>query len=148
MSVSVRRPRLSRWVLSLEMLMCFSWLTWMFGVLVAHAFQRATGTQPVDFYFLIMLSGTLIGPLGLVVAFRTIILERPATSGTMRLLLFIPAAWTLLLYAVAMLGPVIVGLPFPLQALGPFVLMALLPAIGAAHLAWIGRALRHAPSVA
>jgi hypothetical protein len=82
---------LPRWILALEMLLCFLPLTLVFSNLVqaeAHgAFTLRAG--------LLYCSGTVLGPLGLVAAFRTIFLKPGGMSRATLAALCLLAAWTL-----------------------------------------------------
>jgi hypothetical protein len=126
--------RISRWVLSLEMLMCFFWLTWMFGALVSRGVYGFSGPLPIDRWYLMMLFGTVVGPIGLIVAFKSIVLNRPSMSWFTLAALCLPAAWTF----IAFLGQIL-SARYPVEALGGFVLFALLPALGVAHLVHLAR---------
>jgi hypothetical protein len=81
------------------------------------------------------LSLAALGPIGLIVAFRTIFLDRPSLNRVAALALCVIATWTLLAYSLHVLA-----------AAGgsagdwwrEFVLIALLPAVGIAHLSYLG----------
>lgn len=122
--------RLSRWLLSLEMLLCFAPLTFFTGVLVVVLLN---GAMPTGFA-LLSLSATAVGPIGLVAAFRVIVLGRVSLGRTTTFVLGLLAAWPLVAFSSLSIG-----------GAGPigewwreYVLIALLPAVGAAHLVLIG----------
>jgi hypothetical protein len=126
--------RISRWLLGVEMLMCFFWLTLMFAALVSRGAFGFTGRLPIDSWYVMALLGTLAGPIGLTVAFKAIVLDLPALSRTTLIALCLPVAWTL----IAMLGQVL-NARYPVEAIGAFVLFGLLPALGASHLVYLSR---------
>jgi hypothetical protein len=135
--------RVSRWVLGLEMIMCFLWLTWMFGALASRGLYGFAGPIPMDAWFFTMLSVTVIGPIGFIVAFKSVVLGRPALGRVMTAVLCVPAVWTFLAFVGQLLEragwlaarPVMIA-----EALGSFVLFALLPALGVAHLVYLSKA--------
>jgi hypothetical protein len=126
--------RISRWLLGLEMLMCFFWLTWMFGALVSRGVYGFSGPLPIDRWYVMMLFGTVAGPIGLIVAVKLIVLNRPSMNWATLAALCLPAAFTLIVFV----GQV-VGARYPVEALGGFILFALLPALGVAHLVYLAR---------
>jgi len=134
--------RASRWVLGLEMIMCFLWLTWMFGALASRGVYGFAGPLPIDTWFITMLFSTVLGPLGLVVAFKSIVLERPRLSRLTKVALFVPAAWTFLAFGTQLVtrGWLAGSNDRPLEALGLFILFAALPALGVAHLVYLSEA--------
>jgi hypothetical protein len=81
-------PRVSRWVLAVEMLCCFTPLTLLFVAVIAYF----TKFQTLE--FLLYLSGAALGPFGVIVAFKNIALNRPALSKSATLLLAMLAIWT------------------------------------------------------
>jgi len=128
MNMPTRSPLgLSRWILGAEMLLAFGPLTWLFGVVVMLDLR---GRAPGEFSAL-LISATLLGPAGLLLAARIIALPRVAPGRAARWALPGLAAWTLLVYG-AHLG----RLPSPdWRAL---MLIAVLPAIAVAHLCVLG----------
>lgn len=120
---------LSGWILGLEMLICFVPMT-LFGLAVIPAL--ATGSMPIADAMIFCLVAA-IGPMGLIVAFRTLVLRRPTSS---KLILAAICFFALL--------PI---LAFESQqtsaAMGDswreFLLLAVLPAAGWAHLVYISR---------
>lgn len=141
--MNARRHGISRWVLGLEMLMCFLWLTWMFGALMTRGVYGFTGPLPIDAWFVSMLLGTVVGPIGLMVAFKSIVLDRPALSRATIIALCVPLVWTV----IAMTGQ-FGRSAFLAEAFGAWVLFALLPTIGVTHLIYLGRPPRSAVVVA
>jgi hypothetical protein len=135
--------RVSRWVLGLEMIMCFLWLTWMFGALASRGVYGFAGPLPMDAWFFQMLTVTVLGPIGLVVAFKSVALGKRSLGRITTAVLCVPAAWTLLALGGQLLtrGSWLRSHPDQLaEALGAFVLFALLPAVGVAHLVYLSRA--------
>jgi len=132
--MNARRHGISRWVLGLEMLMCFWWLTWMFGALLSRGAYGFTGPLPLDAWYVATLLGTVAGPIGLVVAFKSIVLDRPALGRATLVALCVPAVWTV----IAITGQ-FASSAFLAEAFGAWVLFALLPAIGVSHLIYLGR---------
>jgi len=123
----------SRAILVLEMLLCFAPLTWLCVFVVANL-HRMQGDGLLG-EGLLDLSLAALGPIGLIVAFRTIFLDRPSLNRFAALALCVIATWTLLAYSLHVLA-----------AAGgsagdwwrEFVLIALLPAVGIAHLSYLG----------
>jgi hypothetical protein len=136
--------RVSRWVLGLEMIMCFFWLTLMFVALATRGLYFGfTGLLPMDEWFFTMLSITMVGPIGLVVAFRLVVLGRRLVSPVTKIVLCTLAVWPLLAFAGEILnrGSWLEGRPgAQAEALGLMVLFAFLPALGIAHLVYLSRA--------
>lgn len=115
-----------RWLLGMEMLVCFVPLT-LLGVAVIGAAVK--GVMPLPSATL-YLSVVAAGPLGLVVAFRKI-LRRNATLGRGAVVvLCIAAGWTLLGYTLQLLT----ANSTIAESWHEFIVIALLPAIGVAHL--------------
>jgi hypothetical protein len=130
--------RISRLVLAFETLVCFFPLTWMFGALASRGAYGFAGPVPMDSWFFTMLSVAAIGPIGLVIAFKSAVLGRPRLSGVAETVLCVSAAWTFLAYGGQLLGREW----YPdrvFDALGLFVMFALLPVLGAAHLVYVSR---------
>ena len=120
-------PKISRWVLVLEMLGCFTPLSlaWLAMLANLNRMQGAAG--------ILALTATLAGPVGLIVAFKVVVLNRPLLTRLVAAGLCALAAWVVLAYSLILLAE---G-----QSLGQwrdFVLMALLPALGIAHLLYLG----------
>jgi hypothetical protein len=126
--------RISRWLLSLEMLMCFIWLTLMFAALVSRGAFGFSGRLPIDTWYVMTLLGTLPGPIGLVVAFKSVVLNRRSLNRIMLIVLCLPAIWTLIAYV-----GMVLRARYPIEAIGAFILFALLPALGVAHLVHLAR---------
>ena len=133
--MNVGTLRISRWVLGLEMIMCFWWLTWMFGALVTRGFYGFAGPLPMDAWFFEMLLATVAGPIGLIVAFKSIVLGRPVLNRTTMAVLCVPVAWTVIAYG----AEFVTRGHGVLDALGLIILFALLPALGVAHLVYLSR---------
>jgi hypothetical protein len=136
--------RVSRWVLGLEMIMCFMWLSLMFVALATRGLYFGfTGLLPMDEWFFTMLSITMVGPIGFIVAFRLVMLGRPLLRPVTKVVLCILAVWPILAFAAEILnrGGWLAGRPgAQAEALGLMVLFAFLPALGIAHLVYLSRA--------
>jgi hypothetical protein len=81
-----------------------------------------------------ILSIALLGPVGLAVAFRSVVLNRPALPAAAAWALRILAAWALLadlIYLLALNGAM------SLDWWRGYILIALLPALAAAHLVYL-----------
>ena len=134
--------RISRWVLGLEMIMCFLWLTLMFGALASlGVFYGFAGPLPINALFFTMLTVSAVGPIGLVVAFKSVVLGRPSLGRVMTVVLCAAAAWTCVAFGGEILNRTwLAGRTGPQgEALDLFVLFALLPALGVAHLVYLSR---------
>mgnify|MGYP001447654838 CR=1 FL=1 len=125
--------RVSRWVLIFEMIMCFWWLTWMFGALASRGVYGFAGPLPMDAWFFQMLLATIGGPIGLIVAFKSIVLGRPVLGPVTLAVLCVPVAWTVIAYG----AEFVTRGHGVLDALGLIILFALLPALGVAHLVYL-----------
>ena len=118
---------LPRWMLALEMLMCFLPLTLVFSTVVLAGAHGGFTLQNSLLYC----SGSILGPLGLVAAFRSIFLapggmSRPTIAG-----LCLLAAWTLAAYTSQILT---FGQSHLSDWWREFVIIALLPALAVLHL--------------
>lgn len=119
-------PKISRWVLTLEMLCCFTPLTLLCLVVLANL-GRIQGAEGA-----FALTVAVAGPVGLIVAFKIVVLSRPILTRLAVAALCTLAAWVVLAYSLELLAE---G-----QAVGywrDFVLIALLPAFGIAHLLYL-----------
>jgi len=128
--MNTANSKMSRWISSLEMLVCFLPLS-LLGLAVAS--MLLTGRMPIQVALPNLLTAA-IGPIGLIVAFRMFVLQRFALSGPMITVLCIAATWTILAFAsgLAIGGNGSIG-----EWWREFVLIALLPAVGSAHLIFI-----------
>jgi hypothetical protein len=124
---------ISRWVLTLEMLIGFVPLTYLFVALAAIPLSWPGGyprgpalLRP----WLLYCSCTLVGPLGLIMAGRVVVLGRPIIGRATMILLGVLAAWT----PVAYTGQVIHDPQSMFGSWRELVLLALLPALAAAQL--------------
>lgn len=149
--------RVSKWVLTLEMALCFVpltfvWLDVLFGAsgvtnLNAEIVQRyflgsAAGVTALVIMFGVAVLGAL-GPIGLLFAFRQIALGRGIRH---RVASFALIYGTVLLGAVYVGGNVILGGPAQLVSwLGGVLLFIVLPVMGFMHLRYLGR---HSPDQA
>jgi hypothetical protein len=122
------RPGLSRWVLCVEMFCFFAMPTLgFFDVLTPPYYAPLRVTA-------FILSIALLGPIGVVVAFRAVVLNRPKLPAVAAWALRILAAWALLadlMYLLAMNGAT------ELDWWRGYILIALLPALAAAHLIYL-----------
>ena len=122
------KPGLSRWVLFVEML-CFLAMPTLgfFDVLTPPYYAPLRVT-------VFILSIALLGPVALVVAFKTVVLNRPKLPAVAGWALRILAAWALLanlMYLLASNGAM------QLDWWRGYMLVALLPALAAAHLIYL-----------
>jgi hypothetical protein len=141
--------RVSRFVLALEMALCFvpitfGWFDVMFGMsgvawLDGPTIDLYVGT-PVGVAMLAkMLVGAvirLLGPLGLVVAIRHIALGRALRRAWFSAVL---VGGPILLAAVYVVANLASGTEFSIELGGFYVLFAVLPLAGAVHLLYLGR---------
>jgi hypothetical protein len=116
---------LSRWVLALEMLVCFLPLTLLCFAIVTTAFYGFY--TPLN--AVLLCSATAVGPFGLLVTLRHGILGRAVKSRVTLPLLCALALWNLLAYTSQFAG---VG--SPLSAWREVLLCAVFPALGSFHL--------------
>lgn len=123
-------PRISRWVLVLEMLCCFTPLTLLCLATLANL-GRMQGNTGV-----LALTVAATGPIGLMVAFKVVVLNRPSLTKFVTAALCILAAWSGLAYSLHILAE-----GEPAHAWREFVLIALLPALGIFHLVYLARRL-------
>jgi hypothetical protein len=123
-------PRISRWVLVLEMLCCFIPLT-LLCLAIVENLGRMPGSTGI-----LALTVAATGPIGLIVAFKVVVLNRPSLTRFATAALCILAAWTGLAYSLHILAG-----GQPAHAWREFVLIALLPALGIFHLVYLARRL-------
>jgi hypothetical protein len=129
MSRSLRH--LSRWVLSLEMLLCFVPVTCWFEAVISSSI-RVMGWPPI---LLLLASVSLVGPIGLIVAVKTVVFGRVVGRLTTAALCVL-ALWTFASYLALSLGN-----PGELSSgWRDIVLFAVLPGLAAAHLAFMASA--------
>ena len=123
----MRSARISSWVLILEMLFCFAPLTLLCLAVIANL-GRMEGKEGI-----LALTVAAAGPIGFAVAFKVVVLKRASLSKIAIAALCILVAWTVLGYSLqigADNGPVD-------EWWRDFVLIALLPALGVAHLVYL-----------
>jgi hypothetical protein len=122
------RPGLSRWVLFVEMFCFLAMPTFgFFDVLTPPYYAPLRVT-------VFILSLALLGPVGLVVAFKTVVLNRPRLPTVAAWALRILAAWVLLadlMYLLALNGAM------DLDWWRGYILIALLPALAVVHLVYL-----------
>lgn len=136
-----------RWLLMLEMLLCLGPATAYFIFVSVSTVQSYT-LFPYQGYTLLqtgLIFGfpTLIGPIGLLSAYRTLFSRTYGPGSVLTTLLWLLAAWTLTTF-VALLVHFRIGVMAWCAMLLPF---ALLPALAVAHLAWLGSIRRRAAAV-
>ena len=119
----------SRWIMGLEMLVCFVPLTFL---LCAVLFSAARGSIPWP-HALLYGSLALTGPCGLILGLRIAVFTARAASRVTIALLAILAGWTLLAYSGQVLSNG--GIARLSEWWRDFVLIALLPALAVVHLA-------------
>ena len=121
---------LPRWVLVLEMLVCFLPLTLLFSAVVQRGFHGGFTPQAALLYG----SATILGPLGLAAALRSIFSKSAAMNRAAIAALCLLAAWTLAAYSVQLLT---FGQTHLSDWWREFVLIAVLPILAVAHVAFI-----------
>jgi len=126
--MAVGNAQISRWVLVLEMLLCFTPLTLLFLAVMANLSRMHRPDA------LFALSVTSLGPIGLTLAFKIIVLNRPWVHRFLMLTLGVIAAWSVLGYSLHML--VWSGGSFR-DGWRESVLISLLPALGLIHLVYL-----------
>jgi hypothetical protein len=126
---------LSRWVLSLEMLLCFVPVTCLFEAVVSSSI-RVMASPPTALLFA---SATLVGPLGLAIAIKTVVFRRAVSRPTSAALCVL-ALWTFASYlALSSRHPAALSSDWR-----DIVLIAVLPGLAAAHLAFMASAVPRA----
>jgi len=123
--------RVSRWIVSLELLMCFVPLTVLLGAVLYGVVQ---GSMPRP-QGLVYASCALTGPFGLIVGFRILLVRDRAASRMSIAVLAILAGWTLFTFTGAVLRND--GLARLSEWWRDFILIALLPTLAVLHLARI-----------
>lgn len=120
------RPSMSPppWLLCLEMGVCLGPLAWLFTSALA---MTGRGVMPLDFGIPLILAA-LPGPLGLLLALRTVLFKGSPVGRTTTIVLTLLAGWSVLEYT----GQIVEG-AF-LSSWRDYVLMALLPPLAVAHL--------------
>ncbi len=118
------------WVLVLEMLVCFLPLTLLFSAVVQRGLHG--GFAPPE--ALLYGSATILGPLGLAAALRSIFTPSASMSRAAILALCLLAAWTLAAYSTQILT---FGQSHLADWWQEFVLIAVLPIIAVLHVVFI-----------
>ena len=118
---------LPRWMLSLEMLLCFLPLTLVFSTVVQTGVHGGYTLQA----WLLYCSGSALGPIGLVAAFRSIFLASGGMSRATITGLCLLAAWTLAAYTSQILT---FGQSHLSDWWQEFVIIAVFPALAVLHL--------------
>jgi hypothetical protein len=121
---------LPRWVLTLEMLVCFLPLTLLFSAVVLRGIHGGFTLQACLLYC----SGAILGPLGLLAALRSIFSSSPGMSRATIAGLCLLAAWTLAAYSAQILT---FGQGHLSDWWREFVIIAVLPALAVIHLVFI-----------
>ena len=117
---------LPRWVLVLEMLVCFLPLTLLFSAVVQRGLHG--GFTPPE--ALLYGSATILGPLGLAAAFRSIFTQSASMSRAAIVALCLLAAWTLAAYSTQILT---FGQSHLSDWWREFVLISVLPVLAVLH---------------
>jgi hypothetical protein len=133
---------LPRWVLALEMLVCFLPLTLLFSSVILTGLHGGFTLQTCLLYC----SGAVLGPLGLVAALRSIFFKSMSRATIAGLCLL--AAWTIAAYAAQVLT---FGQSHLSDWWREIVIIAVLPALAVIHLVFINTHRRasliaHAPT--
>jgi hypothetical protein len=124
-SMSRSSRHLSRWVLSLEMLLCFVPVTCLFEAVMSSSIRVMVSPQTT----LLFLSATVIGPIGLAIATKTVVFRR-ALGRMTGAALCVLALWTFASYlALSLRNPAALSADWR-----DVVLIAVLPGLAAAHL--------------
>jgi hypothetical protein len=132
------RPPVSRWVLLVEMLAFFSFPT--LGLFAVLANLATISGLDVAWLF----SVAILGPIGLAVGFKAVVLNRPSLSKPLTWALAVLAAWTLVAYLLYMFSRS-GGTWTSLDWWRGYILIALLPALGTAHLIYLARSAKATP---
>jgi len=119
-------PRISRWVLVLEMLCCFTPVSFLCLAVLANL-GRMEGRTGI-----IALTVALAGPIGLIVTFKVVVLNRPSLTRSAIAGLCTLSAWTGVAYSLH-----IIAGGEPAHVWREFILIALLPVLGIAHLVYL-----------
>lgn len=126
--------RISRWVLALEMLCCFTPLTFLFMATVTNL-GRMEGRTAI-----VALTVAMAGPIGLAFAFKIVVLKRRLLTELGTVALCTLAAWTALVVSLHDLSEHILGGGRSnADWWESFVLLAVLPILGIAHLVFLAR---------
>jgi hypothetical protein len=120
--------RIARWILVLEMLCCFMPLTFLCLAVLANL-GRLDGKAGI-----LALTVVATGPIGLILTFRLVVLSHTSLTRFATTALWILAGWTGLAYSVHVFVE-----PEPAHAWREFVLIAVLPLVGIAHLLYLAR---------
>jgi hypothetical protein len=117
-------PPVSRWILALEMLVCFTPLALGFFEIVGYYALLPLRDD------VIIVSASALGPVGLAVAFKTIVLNRPSLSRSATWVFAMLAIWTLLAFTLPRMadGRSLLGWWRELTLVG------ILPTLATAHL--------------
>lgn len=126
--------RVSRWVLSFEMLCCFVPLTFLFAATVMNLGHLDGATA------IVALTVAITGPVGLIFAFKLIVLNRRLLNGLAKVALCTLAAWTVAVVSLHDVSEhVLAGGRSNADWWESFVLIALLPVLGTTHLIFLAR---------
>jgi hypothetical protein len=121
---------LPRWILVLEMLVCFLPLTLLFTAVVLRGLHGGFTLQAGLLYC----SVAVLGPLGLLAALRSIFFKRAGMSRAVMAGLCLLAAWTVAAYSAQILT---FGQAHLSDWWREFVLIAVLPALAVFHMVFI-----------
>lgn len=128
--MSVGTLRVSRAVLTVEMLMCFGIPCMVFFGMLFHIGNFIPFNR--DLFSVFLFTASLIGPVGLNFAFRFIALKRNVLGKSVVAVLCVLATWTLMVHGIAIW--IAAELPNTSTEWSAVFLLAVLPALGVAHL--------------
>ena len=144
---SLKTTRVSRVVLTLEMLLCFMMPTAsLIGLFFLTAIQgnpEYWSTNVSSLFSILLFTTSFVGPLGLYLAFRSVVLRHRRIGKGLGFVFPALAAWTLVGNSFFVLS-----VSAPGYELRGIFRMAILPSIGAAHLIWMSKADRSDPAPA
>lgn len=121
---------LPRWVLVVEMVVCFLPLSWLFSAVVQRGLHGGFTSPEALLYG----SATILGPLGFAAAVRSIVSKSRAMSRATITALCVLAAWTLAAYSAQLLT---FGHSHFSEWWREFVLIAVLPTLAVLHVVFI-----------
>jgi hypothetical protein len=127
-----------RWLLALEMLVCFTPLTLLFLAVVVRGLHGGFTLQAGLLYC----SGAVLGPLGLAAASRSIFFKSSSMGRAMITGLCLVAAWTVIAYSAQVLT---FGQSHLSDWWREYVLIAVLPALAVIHLVSINSQSQSSP---
>lgn len=125
--------RISRTVLTVEMLMCFGFLSMSF---IGMLFQIGNFLPfNRDLESMLFFTSCMIGPIGLFFAFRLIVLKRTDLGKAMGAALIVLVTWTFMVNGIV--AWILTERPGITWTWGATLLLAILPAMGVVHLIYM-----------